>query len=121
MSGNVMESLDIALRKVAIFADLSDGEMAWFVSHAEDLHLNTGDVLFGAGNAADALFVMLEGEIHGQLNGSDVPVFIARAGQVTGMLPFSRMTNYQVGCRAAMPTRIARLHKDLFTEMLQRI
>ena len=39
----------------------------------------------------------------------------------TGMLPFSRMTSFPLMSRALAPTRIARLHADLFPEMLERI
>ena len=48
-------------------------------------------------------------------------MYIARAGDVTGMLPFSRMTSYGATVRAVLPTRIVRLSVALFPEMLDRI
>lgn len=115
--------LDLALRGISIFSDLRDDQLQWFASSAEDIVLGTGEVLFNAGAPADALFVLLEGEIqaHRENGGPEIPRYIARAGQVTGYLPYSRMTNYQLAMRASVPTRIARLHKDRFPEMLQRI
>ena len=82
-----------------------------------------GDVLMREGDPADALFVLLEGEVRGRREngGGDAPGFVAQAGQVTGMLPFSRMTHFGMTARATTPTWVLRLHKDHFEEMLQRI
>jgi signal transduction histidine kinase len=75
------------------------------------------------GDPADALFVVLDGEVRGRREhgGVDAPGFVGRAGQVTGMLPFSRMTVFPLTGRATLPSWILRLHKDHFHEMLQRI
>jgi signal transduction histidine kinase len=48
-------------------------------------------------------------------------MFIARAGEVTGMLPFSRMSHWRATVRASGPARIAVLPAALFGEMLARI
>ncbi len=46
------------------------------------------------GDPADAMFVVLEGQIQarGELGG-ETAIFTINAGQVTGLLPFSRMKN----------------------------
>ncbi len=116
-------SLKTALRQIAVFSDLSEEQLQWFASSAEDLRFAPGDVLIREGDPADALFVILEGEIRGRREsvGPDAPSYVARAGEVTGMLPFSRMTVFPIVSRAVLPTRIARLHKNKFDEMLVRI
>lgn len=116
-------TLESALRQVPIFSDLADDELQWFASHCEDLRFAPGEIIIHPGDPADHLVVILEGELRGRRenNGLDGTVYIASTGQVTGMLPFSRMTHYQVVSRAGMLTRIARLHKDLFPEMTQRM
>src|SRR6202012_657861 len=65
----------------------------------------------------------LEGEVRGrrETGGGDAPGFVARAGEVTGLLPFSRMTRFSLTARATLPLRLLRVHKDHFSEMLQRI
>src|SRR5437868_11046650 len=90
------QSLESALRTIEVFSDLRDEQLQWFTSVAEERILVPGDVLLREGDPANALFVVLEGEIRGrrESEGSDVPGFVARAGQVTGMLPFSRMTHF---------------------------
>ena len=117
------ESLKDALRRIPIFADLSEEQLDWFASNSEDLHLASGDILIHDGDPADALFVLLEGEMRGRREdaGPDAPMFIAHAGQVTGMLPFSRLTVFHLVSRAFGSTRIAKLHKDRFPEMMTRI
>jgi signal transduction histidine kinase len=122
-SGSEGESLKFALRKIPIFADLSEEQLDWFASSCEDVRLASGEVLIREGDPADALFVLLEGEMRARREsaGPDSPIYIVHAGQVTGMLPFSRMTVFQVAGRAFGPARIARLHKDHFPEMLERI
>ena len=82
-----------------------------------------GDVIIHEGDPADALFVLLQGEIRGRKEngGPDSPGFVGRAGQVTGMLPFSRMTHFPLTARATSPVWGLRLPKDRFEEMLQRI
>jgi signal transduction histidine kinase len=114
---------EFALRQIDIFSDLREDQLQWFVSSAEERMLSPGDVLVQEDAPADALYVVLDGEIrgrreHGALN---APGFVARTGQVTGMLPFSRMTRYALTGRAVVPTWILGLHKDHFQEMLQRI
>jgi signal transduction histidine kinase len=48
-------------------------------------------------------------------------LFIARGGDVTGRLPYSRMTTYMGTGRAVAPTRVAKFPRTLFPEMLQRM
>jgi signal transduction histidine kinase len=117
------ESLEAALRRIEIFADLHDDQLQWFASSGEQLRLAPGDILLREGDLADALFVILEGEVRGRREtaGADSPGFSGSAGEVTGLLPFSRMTRYSLTARATTPTWILRLHKDYFPEMLQRI
>jgi len=112
-----------ALRSIEIFADLRDDQLQWFVSNAEEHRFATGEVLIQEGDPANALFVLLEGEIRGRREngGADSPGFVARSGQVTGLLPFSRLTRFPMTVRAVQPAWLLGLNKDHFDEMLQRI
>ena len=117
------ESLKGALRKIPIFADLTEEQMDWFTSRSEDARFASGDVVIREGDPADWLIVLLEGELRGRREsaGADSPIFIVHSGQVTGMLPFSRLTAITVTFRAFGPTRMARLNKNHFPEMMARI
>jgi len=110
-------------RQIPTFTDLSDHELEWLADHAEVLIAEPGDVVIREGTPAEYMFIYLEGETDGRRNsgGPDSPVFTARAGMVTGLLPFSRMTHYTITGRAVTHVRAARIHKDCFQEMLRQI
>ncbi len=109
-----------ALRKIPVFEDLPEDQLQWFASNAEDRHFAPGDLVVEAGAPADQLIVILAGELQGK-RPTGGGVYIAGAGTVTGMLPFSRMTQFPSTIRATAPTRIASLCKDHFEEMFRRI
>jgi signal transduction histidine kinase len=116
-------SPEAALRQIEVFSDLRDDQLQWFVSNAEQRKLSVGDILLHEGDPANALFVLLEGEIRGRQEngGGDAPGFLIRTGHVTGLLPFSRMTHFPMTARATAPSWLLGLRKDHFQEMLQRI
>ncbi len=111
------------LRTIPVFADLAEDELRWLAGEMTSLELEPGGVLVQAGAPADRLFVVLKGEIRGEMEGpgNQSRVFIARAGQVTGMLPYSRLTHFPSTVRATVRTRGAFLLKEKFGPMLKRI
>jgi signal transduction histidine kinase len=116
-----------ALRRVGVFADLPEDQLQWFADNVRDERFAAGDVLFRKGDPPDWMAVFLEGEMHAYRddNAHDGYVYISRAGdpasEVTGVLPFSRMTAFTVTGRAALPSRILRFPVSLFPELLQRM
>ena len=115
-----------ALRRVHVFADLSDEQLQWFADNCDDLRFAPGQVMFHKGDPADSMAVYLEGETHAYWDESDHDVvYIARAGdrstEVSGMLPFSRMTEFQVTGYAVTDVRMLRFPVKLFPEMMQRM
>ncbi len=107
------------LRAVSVFSDFSEEELGWLAAHFHVVEVEAGEILIRAGDPADYLFVILQGEI--RADREDGRVYVARAGQVTGMLPFSRLTRFPSTARASLPGRIAGMHKSFFPEMLQRM
>jgi signal transduction histidine kinase len=115
-----------ALRRVHVFADLPDDQLQWFADNCTDQRYAPGDVLFEKGDKPDEMVIFLEGEMHAYWDERDHDiVYISRAGdqssEVTGMLPFSRMTDYQVTGRAVTDVRLLRFPVALFSEMMQRM
>lgn len=110
------------LRRIDVFADLSQDQLDWLVQHLQELRFQTGDIMGREGEPLDNLIVILEGEIRIQRGvGSDEIVIRGMAGEVTGLLPYSRLTHYGGTSRAVVPTRVAALHRRDFPEMLERI
>ena len=110
-------------RNIPILADLTDEELGWLADHSEMVTAETGDIIIHESDPADSMIIYLEGESDGRREsaGPDTPVYTARAGMVTGMLPFSRMTHYTITMRAVTPLRVARISKTHFPEMLNKI
>jgi signal transduction histidine kinase len=107
------------LRSISTFADLPAEGLEWLASQMEALDFEAGEIINREGDPAEHLFAILRGEIRGERE--DGRVYTARAGQVTGLLPFSRLTRFPLTTRAVFPTRIASLHKQHFDEMLRRL
>src|SRR6266536_51373 len=116
-----------ALRRVGVFADLPEEQLKWFADNADELRLAPGDILFRKGDPAEWMSIYLEGEIHAYRNDNahDGYVYIARAGEptteVSGMLPFSRMTEWSATGRAVTNVRVLVFPVRLVPEMLQRM
>src|SRR5271167_3181480 len=110
------------LLRVPAFAGLPDDQIEWFISQSQELHLKAGEVYARQGDPADAMFVILEGRLQGrgELSGEAV-VFDLEAGNVTGVLPFSRMKQFTVGGRAETDSRALRFPASQFPELTQRM
>src|ERR1700746_1193054 len=110
------------LIRVPAFADLPDDQLDWFLSQAQELHLKAGETYLRAGDPANAMFVILEGqlEIRGEIGGETV-AFTIDAGNVTGALPFSRMKTFTVGGRAVVDTRALKFSAALFPDLVQKM
>ena len=110
------------LRRVPPFADLPDEQLAWFISQGQELRLKPGDNFFLQGSPADAMFVILEGELQarGELGGETVTIS-QPAGTITGVLPFSRMKNFLFNGRALTDARVLRFPSARFPELVQKM
>jgi signal transduction histidine kinase len=111
-----------ALRSVPLLADLAETEIDWLAENAEEIHLADGEVVSREGEPAERMSIVLAGELRGRNEKSSVTrTFIAQAGEITGLLPFSRMQRWGATIRAAGPTRLAAISSARFEEMLRRI
>src|SRR5208337_2260689 len=110
------------LLRVPVFADLPDDQITWFISQSLEMHLKAGDNYSRQGDPADAMFVILEGHLQGrgELAGEAV-VFDLEAGDVTGVLPFSRMKQFTVGGRAETDSRALRFPASQFPDLVQKM
>jgi len=110
------------LLRVPVFADLPDDQIAWFLSRAQELNYKAGDTYLRQGTPADSMFVILDGqlELHGEMGGETV-AFSMKAGDVTGVLPFSRMKQFSVNGRAATDSRVLRFPAALFPDLVQKM
>jgi signal transduction histidine kinase len=109
------------LSSFELFKGLTSAQLQWFVEHASDEQYEEGAHLVKPGDLAEHMNIIVDGQLRFQSTDPNSPVLIARAGQATGMLPFSRLRQYVGNAYAIERLRVSRLHRDLFPEMLQRI
>jgi signal transduction histidine kinase len=110
------------LRGVPVFADLPEDQISWFLSQALEVILQPDEIYVHQGDPADAMLVVLEGQlqVRGEFGG-DLVTFSTKAGDVTGMLPFSRMKQSPVTGRAITHARTLRFPTSLFPELVQKM
>src|SRR5579862_1531678 len=110
------------LLRVPVFADLPDDQLAWFLSQSQEMNLKAGEIYSRQGDPADAMFIVLAGHLQGrgELNGETF-VFDLEPGDVTGLLPFSRMKQFKVSGRAIADSRALRFPASQFPELIQRM
>jgi signal transduction histidine kinase len=110
------------LLRVPAFAELPEDQIEWFLGQAQELNIKPGEVYIQQGAPADAMFVLLEGQLHirGELGGQSI-VFTFEAGEVGGRLPFSRMKQFTFSGRAAVQSRVLRFPAERFPELVQKM
>ncbi|HEY6339038.1 MAG TPA: ATP-binding protein [Candidatus Sulfotelmatobacter sp.] len=110
------------LLRFPIFANLPDEQIDWFISQSQELRVAAGGSYSRQGDPADAMYVLLEGQIQGRgvLAGETI-TFTISPGDVTGVLPFSRMKQFTVSLRAETESRALRFPTSLFPELVQKM
>jgi signal transduction histidine kinase len=110
------------LLRIPVFADVPDDQLEWFLSQCQEEFLKPGDTYVRQGDPAENMFVVLEGEFQarGELNGETI-AFPIKAGDVTGVLPFSRMKRVPISGRAVSNGRLLRFPSAKFPQLVQKM
>ena len=111
-----------ALKKMEKLQGLTDEEYEWLATHGTQRREPDGAILFHEGDLATHMTIMLKGEIHVRRErGATEALFIGRSGQITGLLPFSRMKTYGGVGYTTSDTWALEYDRSLFPEMLAAI
>ena len=117
-----VEEIAAALVHIGALHDLPLEDRLWLARHGQEVVANPGDILFEEGAPAEHMVLILKGEIHvRRQHGGPMALFIGRMGQMTGVLPFSRMKGYGGQGFAVSPVWALLVHRSLFPEMLAAI
>ena len=110
------------LARVPAFEGLPEDQLAWFLSQSQEIHLQPGEIYIRQNDPAEAMFVVLAGQIegHGEVNGETIVISVP-PGTVTGVLPFSRMKLATVTGRAVTLSRVLRFPSSLFPDLVQKM
>ena len=95
-------------------------ELEWLALHGSLRHLNAGDVLTAKGAQVEGLFVVLSGHLAMMVDRRAGPHKIMewREGDVTGMLPYSRIISPPGDSVAQEATTILAVHRDHLRAMI---
>ena len=112
-----------ALRHVAPLNGMTDAEYLWLATNGTERFIEANTTLFVQGEPATRMSILLKGEVQVQRDrNAGAPVlFIGRAGQITGLLPFSRMQTYGGHGVTSAATWAVEYDKSIFPRMLAEV
>ena len=108
---------------VDVFHDQPEPDLAWLAETAEERTFAKGEAPFKTGAKAEEMLVVLEGafQIFIEDKGQKRPFGTIQAGDISGLLPFSRMETFGGEGVVTEEARLAVIHKDHFWEMMERM
>ena len=116
------EEIAEAIDHIGALHGLPFEDRLWLAHHGQEYVANPGDILFEEGALAEHMVLILKGEIHvRRQHGGPMALFIGRTGQMTGILPFSRMKSYGGQGFAVSPVWTLLIHRSVFPEMLAAV
>jgi signal transduction histidine kinase len=116
------ETVAAAIERVVPLQGLPFEDRLWLAQNGEEVVAQPGDILFEEGQPADRMILILKGEIHvRRQRGGPMELFIGRTGQMTGLLPFSRMKVSGGQGFAVTPVWALMVRREKFPEMLTAI
>ena len=111
-----------ALKRVAQLQGIEENEYEWLAKNGVERFLEAGATIFREGDPANEMSIMLKGEIQVRREHVGPTAFwIGRSGQITGLLPFSRMKTYGGHGYPVSPTWALTYDKSIFPEMLKAV
>jgi signal transduction histidine kinase len=116
------ETIAEAIDRIGPLHGLPFQDRLWLARNGQERIAAAGEILFEEGGHAEHMMLILKGEIHVRRQRiGPMSLFIGRSGQMTGMLPFSRMKSYGGQGFAATDVWALLVHQSLFPEMLDAI
>jgi signal transduction histidine kinase len=111
-----------ALKKVSPLHSLEQSDYEWLANHGTEVFAESGAVVFREGEPATKMAVLLQGEIYVRReHGGPAALFIGRSGQITGLLPYSRMKAYGGLGYTSAASWWLEFDRSLFPEMVKTI
>ncbi len=112
-----------SLKKIKIFEDLPEDGLQWMALQMKPHIYAVGEAAIREGEPADQMLVAFTGEFVGrvEVGPDDGRKYVIRGGEVTGMLPYSRMKIFPTTLRAVVESCMASFPTSSFDELLQRL
>jgi len=109
-----------AFKQSESLSHLAEPELQYIVDHGEVRSYTKGDYLFQAGEKADEFLFVLSGKFRIFLtqNGKTREVALLTPFEITGVLPYSRMTHAQGSAVCLEAAEVFAMHRDHFREII---
>lgn len=100
---------------------ISPATLQWLIDQSELWHFEQGERMFQPGEPVEHMYILLQGEvaIRFEQNGEYREVIRIRPGQISGVLPYSRMSTVRGIGDALTDLKVLTLHKDRFGQIEQ--
>ena len=109
------------LQSFEIFRGLSDTALQWLIDNSQYKLYDRDEYVFQPGQIADHMLTIIKGKCSAEFvqNGEQrIGAGIWETGDITGVLPFSRMKEARAYGRVLEPCYMLELHRDCFVEMV---
>jgi len=115
-------SLVARLERIPGLAEFPREELEWLVAHGELESLEAGAVIAPIGERIEEMWILLSGHVVVDVDRGIGPRRVVewRAGEVSGMLPYSRMKGPPGHNYTAERTELLTIHERHFPEMVHR-
>ncbi|MEL6627525.1 MAG: ATP-binding protein [Bacteroidota bacterium] len=96
-------------------------QLQWLIDQSEIITVPEGEALFHPGMASDHMFILLEGRIRVWVGDGKNSKELVRLepGEITGVLPYSRLASAVANSAALEKVVILQTHKEVFPRMIQ--
>lgn len=109
------------LRKIPVLQNVPEGQLNWLIGEAQCRTVASGDFAFRAGDAVEHLIIVLSGSarLFVVQGGSQREVTRLKAGDITGLLPFSRLTHAQGYSQVIEEAELLELEREKIKTMIR--
>jgi signal transduction histidine kinase len=117
-----MDKIEILgiLKNIELFKNVPEQSLQFLIDTGEVIHLNQGDLIFEPGAQATHLYIILDGYLKLSIsrNGQTSEFGEFEPGEITGVLPYSRMKEASGLAESKGKSVIFRFHRQHFPSMI---
>ncbi len=110
------------LQSFEVFHNIESTDLQWLIERCRYCSYNVDELLFRPGTPSDYMLILVQGScsIEFEQQGEMQMAGTWETGDVTGVLPFSRMRETKAYGRVQEPCQVLELHRDHFVEMVNQ-
>lgn len=116
-----MHDILATIQQIQELDKVPSDQLQWLIDHSHIIEYQAGDRVFEPDQDSDEMYIILSGKIRVWFdqNGASREVGRLEKGEVTGLLPYSRLKKSRATAVAMEPTSTLVTHRDTFPEMIQ--